>query len=56
MTTFRILKLVERKLLNRIKKRYLEKKDGKYEPYVGALLFFVEKYLKKTAMQRGGYR
>lgn len=46
----------EPKLLNRIKNRYLEKKDGKYEPYVGALLFFVEKYLKKTAMQRGGNR
>ena len=35
-------------LLNNVKRRFIEKNNGRYEPFVGALLYYIDRYLKKA--------
>ncbi len=35
-------------LLNKVRRRFAERQDGKYEQYVGAILYQIDHYMKKT--------
>lgn len=35
-------------LLNKVKRRFESRQGGKYQPYIGAILFWIEHYKKRT--------